>query len=58
MSRQSTSGGSVAAVFNWTGRTYLAIDTFGNGIFQDSADFLIDVTGAAGTVSASNFVPG
>jgi Ca2+-binding RTX toxin-like protein len=58
VSRQSTSGGSVAAVFNWTGRSYLAIDTFGNGIFQDSADFLIDITGAAGTVSASNFIPG
>ena len=58
MSRQSTSGGSVAAVFAWQGRTYLAVDTFTNGIFQDSADFLIDITGAAGTVSASNFIPG
>ncbi len=58
VSRQSTVSGSVAAVFNWTGRTYLAVDTFGNGIFQDSADFLIDITGAAGTVSASNFIPG
>ena len=58
VSRQATSGGSVAAVFSWTGRTYLAVDTFGNGIFQDSADFLIDITGAVGTVSASNFLPG
>jgi Ca2+-binding RTX toxin-like protein len=58
VSRQSTSSGSVAAVFAWQARTYLAIDTFGNGIFQDSADFLIDITGAAGTVSATNFIPG
>jgi Ca2+-binding RTX toxin-like protein len=56
--RQRTSGGSVAAVFAWQARTYLAIDTFGNGIFQDSADFLIDVTGAVGTVGAINFLPG
>ncbi len=53
--RQNTVSGSVAAVFDWTGRSYLVIDTFTNGVFQDGADILIDVTGAVGTVSASSF---
>jgi Ca2+-binding RTX toxin-like protein len=47
---------SVAAVFTWVGRTYLAWDTFTNGIFVDGNDILIDITGATGTISASNFV--
>jgi Ca2+-binding RTX toxin-like protein len=57
--RQNNSpASSVAAVFSFLGRSYLAVDTFTNGIFQDGADILIDVTGAVGTVSASNFIPG
>jgi Ca2+-binding RTX toxin-like protein len=46
----------VAAQFTFGGRTYAAIDQGGNNnLFTDSVDLLIDITGAAGTVSAANF---
>jgi Ca2+-binding RTX toxin-like protein len=51
-------GGSqrVAAQFNFNGRTYLAIDQAGAfGAFTDDLDLLFDITGATGSVSASNF---
>jgi Ca2+-binding RTX toxin-like protein len=48
---------NVAAQFTFNGRTYLAINqdaTF--GAFTDMGDLLIDITGAAGTIAAANFI--
>ena len=46
----------VAAQFTFGGRTYLAVDQGGvQGTFTDANDFLLDITGATGTISAGNF---
>jgi hypothetical protein len=45
-----------AAQFTFGGRTYLAVDQGGvQGTFTDANDFLLDITGATGTISAANF---
>jgi Ca2+-binding RTX toxin-like protein len=52
-------GRQAAAQFTFGGRTYLAInqDTGVNRLtFDDAYDILLDVTGAIGTISTSNFV--
>ena len=51
-------GGSaiVAAQFTFAGRTYLAIDQVGFGAFADDNDLLLDITGATGSIAASNFI--
>ena len=47
----------VAAQFTFGGRIYLAIEqTVGNAVFDDATDLLLDITGATGTISASNFI--
>jgi serralysin len=46
----------VAAQFTFGGRTYLAIDQNNLGAFADTDDLLIDITGATGTIGASNFI--
>jgi Ca2+-binding RTX toxin-like protein len=51
------SGGAVvAAQFTFAGRTYLAIDQATFGTFLDADDLLLDITGATGTIGASNFI--
>jgi hypothetical protein len=47
----------VAAQFTFGGRTYLAINQ--DGVFDqflDTGDLLLDITGATGTIGASNFI--
>jgi Ca2+-binding RTX toxin-like protein len=48
--------GVVAAQFTFGGRTYLAIDQGSIGTFVDANDLLVDITGATGTIGASNFI--
>jgi Ca2+-binding RTX toxin-like protein len=55
---QALSGGNtawVAAQFTFAGRTYLAIDQAGLGVFLDNNDLLLDITGATGTIGAGDF---
>jgi len=56
----SGSGASTvaAAQFTFAGRTYLAIEqtAAGTATFTDPTDLLIDITGATGTIGASNFI--
>ena len=44
-----------AAEFTFRGRTFLAINQAGAG-FQDATDLLLDVTGAVGTIDATDFI--
>src|SRR5262245_12426371 len=53
----SGGGGPVAAVFNFNNRTYLAVDSHGDGQFTDSVETLLDISGATGTIDASDFLP-
>jgi Ca2+-binding RTX toxin-like protein len=46
---------TVAAQFTFGGRTYLAINLINNG-FLDSEDLLLDITGATGAISGTNFI--
>ena len=46
----------MAAQFTFAGRTYLAIDQVGFGAFADDNDLLLDITGATGSIAASNFI--
>jgi hypothetical protein len=46
---------AAAAQFTFAGRTYLAIDRASPGSFVDADDLLLDITGATGTIGASNF---
>jgi hypothetical protein len=46
----------VAAQFTFGGRTYLTIDQAVRGTFVDTNDLLIDITGATGTITTSNFI--
>jgi Ca2+-binding RTX toxin-like protein len=46
---------TVAAQFTFGGRTYLAIN-LANAGFLDTEDLLVDITGATGTIGASNFI--
>ena len=46
---------TVAAQFTFGGRTYLAINLANNG-FLDADDLLLDITGATGAISGSNFI--
>jgi Ca2+-binding RTX toxin-like protein len=56
---QALSGGNtawVAAQFTFAGRTYLAIDQANHGVFADTDDLLIDITGVTGTIATGNFI--
>ena len=46
---------TVAAQFTFGGHTYLAINLANNG-FLDADDLLLDITGATGAISGSNFI--
>jgi Ca2+-binding RTX toxin-like protein len=46
----------VAAQFTFSGRTYLAIDQDTAGAFDDFDDLLLDITGATGSIGASDFI--
>jgi hypothetical protein len=46
---------TVAAQFTFSGHTYLAIN-IANAGFLDSDDLLLDITGATGSIGASNFI--
>jgi Ca2+-binding RTX toxin-like protein len=46
---------SVAAVFAFQGGTYLVADSGTSGAFTDSADILLNITGAVGAVTIGNF---
>jgi hypothetical protein len=46
---------TVASQFTFGGRTYLAIN-LANAGFLDADDLLLDITGATGTIRASNFI--
>src|SRR5262245_9394388 len=59
--RKSSQGGAslgtvAAAQFTFGARTYVAIDQINLGIFVDTDDLLIDITGATGTISTTHFV--
>jgi Ca2+-binding RTX toxin-like protein len=47
---------TVAAQFTFAGRTYLAINQDGVATFADPTDLLLDITGATGAISGSNFI--
>jgi Ca2+-binding RTX toxin-like protein len=47
--------GNVAAVFTFNGRSYLATDANGTGIFTDANEILVDITGYTGTIGANDF---
>ncbi len=48
---------NVAAAFTYGGHTYLAINQDGTrNAFVDSGDLLVDITGAAGTIGAADFI--
>ena len=48
--------GGGASQFTFQGRTYLAINMDTNfNSFDDAGDLLIDITGATGTITLSNF---
>ncbi len=48
---------NVAAQFTFNGRTFLAINQDATyNTFADAGDLLIDITGAAGTITANNFI--
>jgi hypothetical protein len=47
----------VAAQFSFGGRTYLAINQDATqNAFNDAGDLLLDITGATGTITTSNFI--
>ena len=47
---------AVAAEFTFGGRTYLAINTDLAANFNDPTDLLLDITGATGTIDATDFI--
>ncbi len=41
---------------SFSGKTFLVVDVNGDGAYASGPDYLIDVTGFTGTLSASNFI--